>query len=108
MARVRLDHGGMREMLQSAPVADEVRDRADGVASSVRAQGRTVDDQDVAGRAVTVPLPVEVHSYRTDRAAAAVTLNHPAGLGMQAKHGVLTRAAGAAGLDVNRRRSGSA
>jgi hypothetical protein len=37
-----------------------------------------------------------VHEYTTDRAAASVGV--PAGL--QAKHGVLTRAAHAAGLEV--------
>lgn len=101
MARVRLDRDGMREMLQSAGVADEIRGRAEDMASSIRSRGHTADDENISGQAVTVPLPVELRSYQTDRAAIGVMLAHPAGLGMQAKYGLLTRAASAAGLDVN-------
>lgn len=102
MARVRLDHDGMREMLKSEPVAAEVRATAERIADRARSQGRTVDDISVSGRAVTRSLAdyVRVYSYTTDRAAAGVTLAHPAGLGMQAKHGVLTTSASALGLDV--------
>lgn len=47
-----------------------------------------------------VDAPVVVHSYVTDRAAAAITIAHPAGLAIEAKHGVLRRAAAAEGLEV--------
>jgi len=43
---------------------------------------------------------VIVRSYTTDRAAAAVSIAHPAGLAMQAKHGALTKAAASLGLEV--------
>ncbi len=43
---------------------------------------------------------VTVRSYTTDRAAAAVTIAHPAGMAIQAKHGALTKAAAELGLEV--------
>lgn len=45
-------------------------------------------------------LPVIVRPYTTDRAASVVVLASPAGVAEQAKHGTLTRAAAAAGLEV--------
>lgn len=43
---------------------------------------------------------VQVTPYTTDRAAAAVTIAHPAGTAMEAKHGTLRKAAAAAGYEV--------
>lgn len=43
---------------------------------------------------------VTVKQFTTDRAIAVVRLNHPAALALQAKYGVLTRAAAAEGLEV--------
>lgn len=43
---------------------------------------------------------VTVKQFTTDRAIAVVRLNHPTGLALQAKHGLLTKAAAAAGLEV--------
>ena len=43
---------------------------------------------------------VSVLSVTTDRAKALVTIMHPAGLAMQAKHGTLTKAAASQGLEV--------
>lgn len=78
---IRLDHDGIEEVLKSAPVAAAVKSAAAKIADKVRA-------------AVPDRMPVEVDTYETDRAAAAVTIVHPGGLGMQAKYGVLTKAAG--------------
>lgn len=44
-------------------------------------------------------IPVKVKPYTTDRRAASVALAHPAGIGIEAKYGVLADAAGATGLD---------
>lgn len=93
-AKIRLDHGGIAAVLKSRPVAAEVVKAAEKVATAARGQGYTAWDKNIKGRAVRVPLPVDVDPYVTDRAAALVTITHPAGIGMQAKHGVLTRAAG--------------
>jgi hypothetical protein len=92
VAKVRIDSRGMAEVAKSAGVAAEVERLAGTVADNVRAQGHRVSSGD--------PLPVRVDTYTTDRAAAAVVINHAAGLGMQAKYGVLTKAAGDAGLEV--------
>ncbi|GAA4981243.1 hypothetical protein [Actinopolymorpha pittospori] len=94
-AKVRLDHAGIAEVLRSG----EVRAALDDLAGTVAGNASSSPEwQRYAARG-----EVRVASYTTDRAAAAVTLAHPGGLGMQAKHGTLTRAAGAAGLEVRER-----
>lgn len=56
--------------------------------------------------AVDVPEGVEVVTKvdrdRTGRPRGMVTIAHPSGIALQAKHGVLTRAAAAQGLDIRR------
>jgi hypothetical protein len=89
MAKVELDHEGIGEMLKSYPVRQEVMGAARQIAAHVEAS--------------FPELPVEVHAYTTDRAAASVVIAHPAGLAVQAKHGALTRAASAEGLEVTER-----
>jgi hypothetical protein len=88
--KIRLDRGGMAAMLKSAGVASAVEAAAESTFSNVGA----VEAHD--GQVV----PVEVTTGTTDRAIARVTLLHAAGLGLQAKHGTLTKAAQAAGLQV--------
>jgi hypothetical protein len=88
--RIRLDRGGMAAMLKSAPVGAAVASLAQGVAEAVRADAAVQRNG----------LPVEVRRYTTDRAAAAVSIAHPAGLPVEAKHGSLTRAAAGRGLTV--------
>lgn len=89
-ARIRLDHPGMAEMLRSGEVADAVSGLAESVAGHARADAAiTRHGADVV-----------VADYTTDRAATSVTIAHAAGIGIEAKHGPLTRAAGAAGLQV--------
>lgn len=91
MARVRLDHRGMAEILKSAEVAAAVEEVA--LAAGVRAEAHP--------SVVAHGVDVRVDSYETDRAAASVTLAHPAGLNIERKYGVLTDAASAQGLDVS-------
>lgn len=103
MADIRLNHKGIGRVLRSDEVGEAVRGAAETVASNAASAGYTVYDIDIAGKAVIKPLAdyVRVFTYETDREAAAVTLAHPAGVGMQATHGVLTAAAVATGLDVS-------
>lgn len=98
MARgdVRLDHGGIAALLKSGAMQALVSLAAEKVAANVRSQGIMVE-----GEPGDVALPVEVSTTMTDRAHASVTLAHPAGKAVQAKHGALTKAASAAGLEVN-------
>lgn len=92
--KIKLDSGGIGEMLRS----DGVRAAVNAAASVVRANA--ADDAGVTTNGATV----DQDSYTTDRAAAGVGIPHPAGLAIEAKYGTLTRAAGQAGLDVNGRR----
>lgn len=80
MAILRLDHGAIARLLTSREFAAVVKDAADRVAAE-------------AGEDATVS------EYTTDRSAASVWV--PAE--QQARDGVLTRAAAAAGLEVKGR-----
>lgn len=90
----RPDRNGIQHVL-THELRGEINALAERVAAHARASGRTV--------ARGEQMPVTVTHYTTDRAAAAVTIAHPAGLAIQAKHGTLTRAAAAAGLEVRAR-----
>ena len=86
-ARVRLDHRGIAEILKSA-----------GVRGQVSALARKV----AAG--IPPDLNPTVDNYTTDRAASSVTMKHARAMASEAKHGHLSRAAAAAGLQVRSRR----
>lgn len=90
MAIVRLDRVGMAQMLKSQPVRAEISNIAQAVGSTARS------DEPVVRHAAEV----KVEDYTTDRAASAVLIKHPIGMGIQAKYGTLTRAASAQGLQV--------
>lgn len=90
--KVRLDHDGMAELLKSSGVADVVGNVADSVADNVRGHSAVTRNS----------LPVDVRHGQSDRARSIVAITHPAGLAVQAKHGVLTRAVSAAGLNSSR------
>ncbi|GAB3873773.1 hypothetical protein GCM10029964_014600 [Kibdelosporangium lantanae] len=90
---LEIDHTGVKEVLTSSGVADAVKDAAERVVEAARAQGHHVESGE--------PLPIEVYDDPgTDRAGTSVAVRHPAGVGMEARHGVLKRAANSAGLDV--------
>lgn len=97
MATIRPNRAGRQKILQSREMRAAVEKLAEQIAGNIRAQGRHVGATSGGG---TVPLPVEVSVYETDRARATVWLAHPAGLAVQAKHGALTKAASDAGLEV--------
>lgn len=86
--RVDLDRAGVREVLNSAPVASAVR----GLAVQVEAATRSQLPPDV---------DVVTDSYTTDRSAASVTIRDARGRVWQIRDGVLTRAAGSVGLKVH-------
>lgn len=99
-SRIRLDRKGVAAILKSTEVTRAVNAAAQAVAQNVKAMGVKVGDHDGGKR--EYPLPVTVLPITTDRAKALVTLAHPAGEAVQAKHGALTKAAAAAGLRVRR------
>ena len=97
-SRVKLNHAGIAAALKSGEMHAAVQAEAEKVKANVEAQGITVGG--FAGDRGEIPLPVEVSMSTTDRAHANVSLAHPAGASVQAKHGALTKAAGQAGLKV--------
>jgi hypothetical protein len=98
MSGIKLNHKGVSEILKSAGMAAEVKAAAEAVADNVRSQGIRVGDRDGGPR--ERDLPVTVTMVTTDRAHALVTIAHPSGEAVQAKHGALTKAAAQAGLKV--------
>lgn len=86
----QLDRAGVAEILKSEPVRAMCMGVAEQVAGNVRSS-------------VKPGVEVLVTAYTSDRAGASVVIAHPGGLGMQAKHGTLTRAAAQVGLDVRSR-----
>lgn len=95
MNRVRLDSSGIRSILKSPEIAAAVHREAEDIADALRADDAIVRNE-LVGR-------VLVDGYVTDRAASSVTIGHPAGIPIQAKHGSLTRAAERTGHTVTAR-----
>lgn len=87
---VKIRRAGVVEVLKSAPVRKEITDLAEGIASNVRGDEPILRHQS----------EIKVENYTTDRAASAVLIKDPVGMGIQAKYGTLTRAASSAGLQV--------
>lgn len=83
----RLDAAGVREILRGQDVRDLIDGKAGEVADNVRAL-------------VDRGTPVEVRKYTTDRGAATVVVADVRAMAWQARDGILTRAAGFAGLEV--------
>ena len=93
LERLVVDQAGVAEILRSPEFAGAVRELAEQVGEAARAQGHRVTSGE--------PLPIEVFDDPgSDRAGATVAVRHSAGIGMEAHHGVLTRAAETAGLTV--------
>lgn len=89
---VRLDHRGLAEILKSVEMKQLVHEEAEHIANIVRGHATIT----------THGAEVKVEDYVTPtRATSAVVIAHPGGSAMQAKHGVLTRAAGQAGVDLH-------
>lgn len=94
MVKVHINEAVLRRILESREM-DAARKRVgDAIADNVRDQGIEVGDLDADGVGTQIDLPVEVSDV------GGVVIAHPAGIAVQAKHGALTRAAAAAGLEV--------
>jgi hypothetical protein len=90
----RVDRAGVGELLHSPEFRDAVQAAADQVAAAARGAGHRVTNGEA--------LPVEVFDDPNhDRVGVTVAVRHPAGVGMEARHGVLKRAAEVAGLEVS-------
>lgn len=95
-AKVKLNHAGIAALLEDGGMRGLVAEAASAIAANCEGAGIMVEG--VPGR---ISLPVEVSITETDRAHGTVTLAHPSGQAVQAKHGLLTQAAAAAGLEVH-------
>jgi len=93
VAIVRLNKLGMRQMLTSGEVAQTISEIAEAVGNAARSNPGVAKHE----------AEIKVETYTTDRAAAAVLIKHPIGMGIQAKYGALTQAAAARGLQVRSR-----
>ena len=83
--KVTLDRGGVAAILKGSASASMVNDAVGKIAANV--------DVPSGGKVIT-------DAYTTDRAAGVVILAHPLGAAIEAKHGLLTKAAAAAGVEV--------
>jgi hypothetical protein len=91
VAEFHPDYAGIAAILGSEQVRELLRDAAREVAFEVEARGHTVEDGSL--------LPVEVRDEAdTDSAAVSVAIPHAAGVGMEARYGLLKRAAASIGL----------
>lgn len=86
MGLERLDYQGIEYILKT-----QMRGAVDEAADAIAA---AVDTGSVYDALVTT------RSYTTDRAKGSVTIAHPAGLAIEAKHGALKKAAASVGLTV--------
>jgi|SRR5690606_4415160 len=105
-ARVRLDSRGLAQVMQSAGMTAATRTATEAIAAAARAQGRTTTSEAQESSGTELPIDATTRPVtrspriRDARHMGLITITHPAGLGMEAKHGVLSRAAAAAGFRV--------
>lgn len=92
MVNIHLNDAALRRVAESPGMVAQCVTAGRAIADEIRSQGITVGDID--GGKHEIPLPVRV----TDK--AVVSLAHPAGIAVQAKHGSLTKGAAALGLEV--------
>lgn len=90
--RVRVHRRAIRDLLRSEGVQEVLGRKALAVADEVEAAGIRVEG--VPGR-IALPVTVTVVAG-SERARARVILDHPAGLAVEAKHGILTSSIDAA------------
>lgn len=95
---IKLNHAAVAQILKGPGAQAVTKAAAERVAQNVRDQDIKVGDRD--GGPHERDLPVTVTMSTTDRAHANVTIAHPSGEAVQAKHGALTKAAAQAGLNV--------
>lgn len=90
MTIIKLDRVGMAMMLKQSKVRQEITSIAEAVAANARGNAGVAKHS----------AEIKVENYTTDRAASAVLIKHPIGMGIQAKYGALTQAASSQGLEV--------
>jgi hypothetical protein len=90
--RLELNSPGIREMLKSDDVANDIERRAQAVAAAARARydSISVGEREAGQGGGEHHIPVSVHmGSGTTRARARIVADHPAALHVEAKHRVL-------------------
>lgn len=100
-SKLRLDHAGIGQILNSGPVASAIASLGAAVAGAVGTPTASGDPIPV-----TLRLRTASGGRLTARPAADITLAHAAGMAVEAKRGPLARAAAAQGLEVKSRSRG--
>lgn len=91
--RIETNYRGIGDLLTSSEVQDMLNDKAEAVANAARSRGLMVE-----GVPGDVPLPVTTSAAGDGtRARAYVTIDHPSGLAVEAKHRLLAGSLDAAG-----------
>jgi hypothetical protein len=85
-----IDYAAVGEILKVG-MRGPIDAKIDEIAANAAANPDLLDD---------APGSITVQHFTTDRAGGTVNIAHPAGLALQAKSGVLTKAAAAAGMEV--------
>lgn len=88
MADLNLDYDAIGQILK-VTCAPAINTIALAVAANAKSNGN-----------LPANATVTVKQFTTDRAIAVVKLNHPAAASLQAKYGILTKAAASQGLEV--------
>lgn len=90
--RIKLNRKGVHQVLVSAETQEMLQAKAEAIAEAVRAAGIAVE-----GEPGDVPLPVTTNvTGRGIRARGYVNLDHPSGVAVESKHGILTSSIDAA------------
>lgn len=93
---VHIARDALKQVARRRETADALAKLGEAVADNIRDQGIRVE-----GEPGDIALPVKVFADMTSEGArVSVEIDHPSGKAVQAKHGVITRAAAAAGLRV--------
>lgn len=87
--RVDLNRRAIGEFIRGEQIRESLRTVAKSVESSAKGHPAVVRHE----------AEVSLEDYTTDRAVVAVMLNHPVGVGIEGKYGVLTRGASAASTE---------
>lgn len=89
LLKLTLDHKGIAELLKTTEFRSALHEIAEPVAAEIRSAQPDAE--------------VELEDYTTDRAAVRVVVKDVRAAGWQARDGLVTRAAAAAGLEVRAR-----
>lgn len=96
--RVGTYSSGVQAVAKSSGMVAAIARATEAVAENARSMGVRVGDRDGGPRERDIQITTQV--VITDRAHGIVAAAHPSGEAVQAKHGLLTKAAAQAGLDV--------